>query len=454
MASEVIMPQMGFDMKEGTLVRWIKREGDDVASGDIIAEIETDKAVVEIEAFDSGVLRQTLIGEGTTVPVGEVHRGDRRRGRGGCRAAGAEGRAGKGGGPGRGLPRRQRLRLLPLRPPRGEVKASPLAKREAQKLGIDIAAVPGTGPNGRVTKKDVTDFAAGAAQAPATPAAPTPPPKVAAPAGGPKRGEVVALSKMRDAIARSMSYSKQHIPHVYLTAAVDMTDAASLRSAAQRGAPRREDQLQRHGAQGLRHGPGHAPLDERQLHRRRHRCEAAHQRRHGDRAGNRPHRAGYPGYRHSYPPRHRPSKQRHWWRAPGTAKLSVEEYTGATFNVTNLGMYGVEEFTAIITPPQAAALAVGAVTPTTVVRDGEVQVADLMRITLSLDHRVADGAQGAEFLAEVRRLLEIRGADRLAVDRQPTEGAFCWEESASQGAGRHNSKIYGYRHGMLGLRST
>ena len=87
-------------------------------------------------------------------------------------------------------------------------------------------------------------------------------------------------------------------------------------------------------------------------------------------------------------------------------KLSADEYTGATFNVTNLGMYGVEEFTAIITPPQAAALAVGAVTPTPVVRDGEVQVADLMRVTLSLDHRVADGAQGAEFLAEVRRLLE------------------------------------------------
>ena len=404
MASEVIMPQMGFDMKEGTLVRWIKREGDEVASGEIIAEIETDKAVVEIEAFDSGVLRQTLIDEGTTVPVGEViaviaAADEEVAERPAPAAAPAKAPAAAAAPPPAAAP--------PAPPPapaaRGEVKASPLAKREAQKLGIDIAAVPGTGPNGRVTKKDVTDFAAGGAQAPAAPVAA--PAAVSAPTAGPKRGEVIALSKMRDAIARSMTYSKQHIPHVYLTAVIDMSDAARLRAQLNAALPDDKisfnDMALKACAMALvKHPLMNASYTEAGIHvKERVNVGMAIALETGliapalldtdtltlrDVAGATKALAG---------------------RARA-GKLSADEYTGATFNVTNLGMYGVEEFTAIITPPQAAALAVGAVTPTPVARDGEVQVADLMRVTLSLDHRVADGAQGAEFLAEVRRLLE------------------------------------------------
>ena len=404
MASEVIMPQMGFDMKEGTLVRWIKREGDEVASGEIIAEIETDKAVVEIEAFDSGVLRQTLIDEGTTVPVGEVI----------AVIAGADEEVAERPAPAASPAKAPAVASPPVAAPpapppppamRGEVKASPLAKREAQKLGIDIAAVPGTGPNGRVTKNDVTDFAAGGAQA-ATPApAAAPPTMVSAPAAGPKRGEVIALSKMRDAIARSMTYSKQHIPHVYLTAVIDMSDAARLRAQLNAALPDDKisfnDMALKACAMALaKHPLMNASYTEAGIHvKERVNVGMAIALETGliapalldtdtltlrDVAGATKALAG---------------------RARA-GKLSADEYTGATFNVTNLGMYGVEEFTAIITPPQAAALAVGAVTPTPVVRDGEVQVADLMRVTLSLDHRVADGAQGAEFLAEVRRLLE------------------------------------------------
>ena len=410
MASEVIMPQMGFDMKEGTLVRWIKREGDEVASGDIIAEIETDKAVVEIEAFDSGVLRQTLISEGTTVPVGEII----------AVIAGADEK----------LEKRPALKTAPAKAPaaspppapapsapaptpaaRGEVKASPLAKREAQKLGIDIAAVPGTGPNGRVTKKDVTEFAAGAAKA--SEAAPAPPapaaPVVSAPIAGPKRGEVVALSKMRDAIARSMSFSKQTIPHVYLTAAVDMTDAARLRTQLNAALPDEKisfnDMALKACAMALLKHPlmnasyTDAGIDVKQ----RVNIGMAIALETGLVA---------PAILDADTLTLRAIAQatKALVARARAGKLSAEEYTGATFNVTNLGMYGVEEFTAIITPPQAAALAVGSVTPSPVVRDGQVQVADLMRITLSLDHRVADGAQGAEFLAEVRRLLEIPAA--------------------------------------------
>ncbi len=410
MATDVIMPQMGFDMKEGTLVRWIKREGDEVASGDIIAEIETDKAVVEIEAFDSGVLRQTLIGEGTTVPVGEII----------AVIAGSDEKLEK-----RPAPKTAPAKAPAASPPpaaapsapapvpaaRGEVKASPLAKREAQKLGIDIAAVPGTGPNGRVTKKDVTDFAAGAAKAPeAAPATPAPAaPVVSAPAAGPKRGEVVALSKMRDAIARSMSFSKQNIPHVYLTAAVDMTGAARLRTQLNAALPDEKisfnDMVLKACAMALVKHPlmnasyTDAGIDVKQ----RINIGMAIALETGLVA---------PAILDADTLTLRAIAQatKALVARARDGKLSAEEYTGATFNVTNLGMYGVEEFTAIITPPQAAALAVGAVTPTPVVRDGEVQVADLMRITLSLDHRVADGAQGAEFLAEVRRLLEIPAA--------------------------------------------
>ncbi len=410
MATDVIMPQMGFDMKEGTLVRWIKREGDEVASGDIIAEIETDKAVVEIEAFDSGVLRQTLIGEGTTVPVGEII----------AVIAGADEKLEK-----RSAPKTAPAKAPAASPPpaaapvatapapaaRGEVKASPLAKREAQKLGIDIAAVPGTGPNGRVTKKDVTDFAAGAAKAPeAAPAAPAPAaPVVSAPAAGPKRGEVVALSKMRDAIARSMSFSKQNIPHVYLTAAVDMTDAARLRAQLNAALPDEKisfnDMVLKACALALVKHPlmnasyTDAGIDVKQ----RVNVGMAIALETGLVA---------PAILDADTLTLRAIAQatKALVSRARDGKLSAEEYTGATFNVTNLGMYGVEEFTAIITPPQAAALAVGSVTPSPVVRDGQVQVADLMRITLSLDHRVADGAQGAEFLAEVRRLLEIPAA--------------------------------------------
>ena len=210
---------------------------------------------------------------------------------------------------------------------------------------------------------------------------------------------------MRDAIARSMTYSKQHIPHVYLTAVIDMSDAARLRAQLNAALPDDKisfnDMALKACAMALtKHPLMNASYTEAGIHvKERVNVGMAIALETGliapalldtdtltlrDVAGATKALAG---------------------RARA-GKLSADEYTGATFNVTNLGMYGVEEFTAIITPPQAAALAVGAVTPTPVVRDGEVQVADLMRVTLSLDHRVADGAQGAEFLAEVRRLLE------------------------------------------------
>ena len=294
------------------------------------------------------------------------------------------------------------------------LKASPLARKEAHSRGIDIAQVPGTGPNGRITRKDVVRFAEEGAPAPvATPSqappvvAPAPVAAATAPAPAmPALGTLVPLSRMRQAIARNMSRSKQENPHIYITVAIDMTAAVALRkqlNEALAGEVRISinDMVLRAVAIGVAKytilnstftdqgvqvhpqinigmaialddglvAPGIIDCDRKGL------ADIAREAKGlAERA-----RAG---------------------------KLGAQEYTGATFNVTNLGMFGVEEFTAIITPPQAGALAVGAVTQQPVVKDGAVAVADMMRVTLSVDHRVTDGALGAQFLGDVRTTLE------------------------------------------------
>lgn len=402
MANEVIMPQMGFDMKEGTLVRWIKHEGDDVDSGDIIAEIETDKAVVEIEAFDSGILRKTMVGEGATVPVGTV-----------IAVIGTTDEeipetpsqpTAIAASPVTEAPK---VRDSSEAPPAtsasastGERKASPLARREAQKLGIDIASIPGSGPNGRITKKDILAYAASPEAQPAEPPNPMPSSSV-----GPKRGDVIVPTKMRDAIARSMTFSKQNVPHIYITIAVDMTDAVKLRGQLNDAF---EDQkvsvndmvlracaiaLVKHPLMNASHTDAGIQVREQINIGMAIALEA------GLVAPAVPDTDGLSLRQIAAETKSLVARAR-------DGKLSSKEYTGATFNVTNLGMYGVESFTAIITPPQAAALAVGTVQAEPVSQDGKVKVASIMRVTLSLDHRVADGAQGAEFLAEVKRALE------------------------------------------------
>ncbi len=411
MAAEVIMPQMGFDMKEGTVVRWIKREGDEVARGEPVVEIETDKAVVEVEAAAAGVLRKLVVGEGVTVPVGQII----------AVIAAADEEL-----PESALPPVQVAETDPLAhtvpQPRAEVetgqrggapeldapappparqdqrlRASPLARREAEERGIDLALVVGTGPNGRITRSDVAKLASGAPPAPA-------PQRTSAQAPA---GQVVPLSRMRQAIAANMTRSKQEVPHFYVSVEVDMTEAVKLRGQANEALegdarvsindmvikacamalPKHPVFNASYTGQGLHlHGeinigiavaleegliaPAIVDAGSKSL------VEIAQaSRRVAERA-----RAG---------------------------KLSADEYTGATFNVTNLGMYNVESFSAIITPPQSAALAVGSVRQVPVfVDNGEVRAAGLMKLTLSIDHRAADGAQAASFLADIKNSLE------------------------------------------------
>ena len=433
MATDVIMPQMGFDMKEGTLVRWLKREGDAVRKGEMIAEIETDKAVVEIEAFGSGVLRKTYVGEGQTVPVGYVIGviaaagetvGDRPAGGAspkaspahhpspgkGVAAAPASGEAMQrpqssasheraGGQPmpasGEAVQRAQSSASLE------RLKVSPLAKREAEERKIDLAQVTGTGPGGRITREDVvrqaTQVGTPAKAGPATPA----------PGAATLRfGETAPLTRMRQAIARNMTRSKQEIPHVYITAAMDMTRAVDLRQQLNEalGAEARvsvNDMVLRACALALRGYPVfNASYTEAGI--------TVHPQINIGMAIALPDGLVAPAIlecdKKSVAEIAQASKVLAERARAG--RLTAQEYTGATFNVTNLGMHQVESFSAIITPPQTGALAVGAVQQEPVVRGGQVQEASVMRVTLSLDHRAADGAQGALFLKDVRALLE------------------------------------------------
>ena len=395
MISEVVMPQMGADMQEGTILRWLKREGDAVQRGEIIAEIETDKANVEIEAYESGILRRILLPEGTTVPVGQViavvaaPEDDISQ----YEAAAAPTVAA-------GVARPEPVAAVPERPPpaeAGRVHASPAARRLAEELGVDLSRVQGTGPDGRILRRDIEEAAAKAVEA--APVAAAAPP-VAVPPAAP------AMSRMRQAIARRMTQSKREAPHYYLTMDIDMTEAERLRwqlnetaegelhisvndvivkavaKALQRhpifnswfvdGQVQRQEALNIGVAVALEEGliaPAILNCDQKSL------ADIARA------SANLAERAR-------------------------SGVLKAEEYTGATFTVSNLGMYDVETLIAIIPPPQTAILGVGAVRKAPVVQDGEIVVRERMKVALSADHRVTDGALGARFLADIRNFLE------------------------------------------------
>lgn len=400
LATEVIMPQMGFDMKEGKVVRWLKKPGEPVNRGEVLAEIETDKAVVEVEAFAGGVLRQIVVQEGVTVPVGET--------------------IAVIGGADEPLPERPATKVTPAAgnsaapaisapaqpaAPAGErAKASPVARRLAEERGIDLSKMTGTGPGGRITEKDVEAFAAAKPAAPVAPAAAPVPaaPTAATPAAG--REE---LTRMRLAIARRMAQSKREIPHFYLATEIDMTAALGLRKelndAAQEGDSKItvNDLVLRAVAKALKRHP---------------RFNASFAGDHIDL-----HKAIHLGMAIALPegliaPAILDCQDKSLGQIAAATKdlierarngvLRADEYTAATFNISNLGPYGIDSFTAIITYPQAASLAVGTVQEKPVARAGQVVVRQMMTATLSVDHRVNDGATAAEFLKHIKDLLE------------------------------------------------
>ena len=406
MASTIVMPQMGYDMQEGRLVKWLKHEGDPVARGEDIAEIETDKAVVPMPASAEGVLRRVLAAEGDMVPVGQpigvVGTADEEiPAELPPEAPPAE--AASGPRPAEAAsPAPSAAPQAPATPP-AEIKASPVSRKVAAELGVDLGRVTGTGPGGRITERDVRSYQP-APEAPA-PTGATPPP---APAVAASESRVVELTRMRQAVARTTARSAQEAPHFYITADLDMGAAMALRQQvnasleAQGGrvsvndliikacalalqqhsnfnATFHGDRIEVHGSIniGVAIDLGGEGLIQPAIMN----CEA---------------RSLADIARASRDLAQRARENR----------LRADEYTRSTFTVSNLGMFDVDSFTAIIAPPNCAILAVGSVLPQPVVRDGQITVAQMMKITLSVDHRSNDGAGGARFLGEIKKLLE------------------------------------------------
>jgi pyruvate dehydrogenase E2 component (dihydrolipoamide acetyltransferase) len=442
MSVDIVMPRLSDSMEEGTILTWIKSVGDPVKVGEELVEIETDKANMVFESDAAGTLIEIVADEGDTLPIGDVIARVGEAGEVGDGGEAAGGEAGGGGG-GQGPSGSPRVRAadsppdLPASPapdesaparstpeglkeesptrPRaapegdGRVKASPLARRIAGERGVDISALSGSGPGGRIIKADV-EAAAGAdsAAAPATPAAPAAP-LATPPSPETAKGtvEVVEPTKLQQTVARRMAESKATVPHFYLSAQVDMSRCvqarAQLKDAAGEGdvVPSFNDMVIKAAAIALGEFPraNAAYRDGRfELYQRVNVGVAVAARDalvvptifDADRKGLR---------QIATEARALAGKVR-----DGT--VTPPELSGGTFTVSNLGMYGITDFGAVINTPQAAILAVGAITPTPVVRSGEIAKAQMMGVTLACDHRILYGADGAEFLARVRALLE------------------------------------------------
>jgi pyruvate dehydrogenase E2 component (dihydrolipoamide acetyltransferase) len=394
MAYEVVMPQMGADMKEGTLIRWLKNEGDEVRRGETIAEIETDKANIEIEAFEGGVFRKTLAQPGDVVAVGQVialigaadediSRYEVERAPEPVMAAAAK-------------PTAAAAPPAAKAPPGGDghVRASPVARRIAEEKGIDLARVSGTGPEGRITREDVESFLQTQAVAPEKPSA------------APRETAPVPMSRMRQAIARRMAQSKREAPHYYVTVDVEMTEAQRLRSElnatlSEEAHVSVNDLLVKASAKALQRHPMFNTWfvnGEVQQQEAQNVCIAIAL----DEGLIAP---AVLDCGHKSVVEIAQASRSLAERARSGA-LKPDEYSGGTFTVSNLGMYGIEELIAIIQPPQTAILGVGRVSPRPVAREGTVEVAEMMTLVLSGDHRATDGALGAQFLGEIKRLLE------------------------------------------------
>ncbi len=432
---------MGYDMEEGTVVRWLKSEGDEVNIGDAVAEIETDKAVVEFESTAEGVLRQILVSEGDATAVGRpiaiVGAADEEIPDAVQQDTEAPQEAD------------EEPKSIPLPPPATEapseappaadqeVRASPVARKIAEERGIDLAKLAGTGPGGRITRDDVLAYEPDAeeeepepvaepvAEAPeaapdtAEPAeslsaealsaeAPSEAEPTAAPAAAqPAAGEKLPLTKMRQQIARVTVRSKQEIPHFYVSAEIDMTQAMELRKQVNLGLESRgvrvsvNDMIIKACVGALKKYPKFNASfadDSIQMSETINVGIAI-----AEEAGLIVPAIMDCGDK-SLADIASASKDLIGRSKSGT--LHPQEYTGGTFSISNLGMFDVSSFAAIIQPPQSAVLAVGTVAKKPVVRGDEVAVAQMMTATVSVDHRVSDGAEGARFLVEVKRLLE------------------------------------------------
>ena len=414
MAKDILMPLLSPSMTEGTLVKWLKKEGDPVKSGDVLAEVETDKATMDLEAFDSGILRKILIGEGEKVPVqtriGIIGSKDEKIDESAPAApakAAAPKEADASAPAAKEEPKKEEAKApaatTTAAPSGGRVKASPLAKKIAADKGVALASLTGTGPGGRIVKSDVLNapangHAAGSGRS-----------SIYAPGPIAKEGST-KLSTMRSIIAKRLLESKTTIPHFYLEIEVDAKPLLDLRA-------------QLNDSLGKLQPPVKLSLNDFVLKAAAEavrRVPAVNASFEGDSIRQ------FPDVQLSFAvaiaeglitPIIKEAQNKSLIQISAEAKslaakakegkLKPEEFQGGTFTVSNLGMLGIDSFSAIINPPQVAILAIGNILKKPVVDANEaIVIGHRQSITLSCDHRVVDGAVGAAYLKELRELIE------------------------------------------------
>jgi pyruvate dehydrogenase E2 component (dihydrolipoamide acetyltransferase) len=412
MATQVIMPKLSPTMEEGQISRWLKKEGDPVSMGEPLAEIDTDKATMEMQALTNGVLRKILINEGESVPLGQP--------------IAIVGEANEDissllktvSAPAAPKPEPQKTEPLEPKaeqaaPPRevpppdgngsrspssGRLIVSPLAARMAAEAGIDLRSLSGSGPGGRIIKRDIESAMSQPKGAPSRP-------QVQPVVAGASAYKDEPVSEMRRIIARRLITSLGPIPHFFLTAEIEMDRAAEMRKNinaldSELKISINDIIIKVAAAALIQHPQVNASFQEKHVRYYEHAdigvavaiedglitpvVRAANQKSLSQIA----------------------AEVRDLAERARNRKLRPEEYMGASFSISNLGMFGVDEFTAVINPPEGAILAVGAMTPKPVVREEQIVVRQIMRVTMSCDHRVIDGATGAKFLQTFKKILE------------------------------------------------
>ena len=424
MSDVIKMPKLGFDMAEGTLVRWLKQEGEAVSRGEIVAEIETDKATVEVESGYSGTICRLLVEEGATLPVGEPIAIILKPGENKCELPISEIEEQAKAAVESGLPKEE-IKVVPVEVQAQlaerdvMIKASPLAKRIARDFGLDLRVVAGSGPGGRVVKKDVLAAierekdAAEAGEKPVSAAKPrkTAQSAVSLPlpswgAGEAQPDEEVPLSKLRSAIGRRMMEAKQQVPHFYVAHEYDVEKLLAVRKELNGLLPPEQklsvnDFVVKAVALALRQFPNlNASLLENKILR------------HGQ--VNIGVAVSVNGGLLTVVNRDSDRKAlrlisseiKEMVQRARDGKVRPDDIEGSTFSISNLGMYDVSEFSAIINPPEAAILAVGAARQMPVVKDGELTVGTRMKMVISVDHRISDGVEAAQFMQVLAAYME------------------------------------------------
>ncbi len=426
MATQVVMPKLSPTMEEGQLSRWLKKEGDKVSMGEPLAEIDTDKATMEMQALANGVLRKILIGAGESAPLGQAIAiiGDADEDISAllksieskpAKAPSATSESAQPAAAHDATPTDAKPAVSTDGKPSpensrdgGRQLISPIAARMAAEAGINLKSVQGSGPGGRIVKRDI-EAASGANAAPAKGAARLKP-MAAAPhqpgvVYGPSSYRDEPLSEMRRTIARRLVTSLGPVPHFFLTSEIDMERAADMRASINELYPDTKlsvnDIVIKVAAGALMQHPHvNASFQDKTVRFYEHADIAV----------------AVATENGLITPVVRSADLKSLLEIAGEVrelatrararKLKPEEYTGASFSISNLGMFGIDEFTAVINPPEGAILAVGAMAPKAVAHEGQIAIRQTMRVTMSCDHRVIDGAVGAQFLQTFKQILE------------------------------------------------